>query len=98
VQAAQAEVGRAKAAVEKAKADLDLAYVRSPRDGRVLKIHARPGEVVSKQEEGILKLGQTDQMYAVAEVYETKPRLVKCAWDSAPQLPVMHLLGNCRAR
>lgn len=71
VQAAQAEVDRAKAVVDTAKADLELAYVRSPKDGRILKVHARPGEVVSKQEEGILKLGQTDQMYAVAEVYET---------------------------
>ncbi|MDM9383662.1 ABC exporter membrane fusion protein [Chlorogloeopsis sp. ULAP01] len=71
VQAAQAEVDKAKAAVEQAKANLELSYVRSPRDGRILKIHARPGEVVSNQGEGILKLGQTDQMYAVAEVYET---------------------------
>ena len=71
VQAAQAEVDKALASVEKAKADLEIAYVRSPKDGRVLKIHARPGEVVSDQKEGILKLGQTDQMYAVAEVYET---------------------------
>ena len=45
--------------------------MRSPRDGRVLKIHTRAGEVVSNQGEGILKLGQTDQMYVVAEVYET---------------------------
>lgn len=71
VQTAQAEVNQAIAAVEKAKADLELAYVRSPRDGRVLKIHTRAGEVVSNQGEGILKLGQTDQMYVVAEVYET---------------------------
>jgi HlyD family secretion protein len=71
VQAVQAEVDKAIAAVEQAKANLELAYVRSPRDGRILKIHARPGEVVSNQGEGILKLGQTDQMYAVAEVYET---------------------------
>ncbi|PSB48931.1 HlyD family secretion protein [Cyanosarcina cf. burmensis CCALA 770] len=71
VQTAQAEVNQTSAAVEKAKADLELAYVRSPRDGRVLKIHTRAGEVVSNQGEGILKLGQTDRMYVVAEVYET---------------------------
>lgn len=71
VQTAQAEVNQASAAVEKAKVDLELAYVRSPRDGRVLKIHTRAGEVVSNQGEGILKLGQTDRMYVVAEVYET---------------------------
>ncbi|RAM50000.1 MAG: HlyD family secretion protein [Hapalosiphonaceae cyanobacterium JJU2] len=71
VQAAQAEVDQAVAAVEQAKANLELSYVRSPRNGRILKIHTRSGEVVSNQGEGILKLGQTDQMYAVAEVYET---------------------------
>lgn len=69
VQAAQAEVNHAIAAVKKAKADLDLAYVRSPRDGRILKIYTWPGEVVKT--EGIADLGQTDQMYVVAEVYES---------------------------
>ncbi|HAX77664.1 MAG TPA: HlyD family secretion protein, partial [Cyanobacteria bacterium UBA11372] len=71
VQAAQATVDKALASVEKAKADLETAYVRSPKDGRILKLHARPGEAISNQGEGIFKLGQTDQMYAVAEVYET---------------------------
>jgi HlyD family secretion protein len=69
VQAAQAEVNNAIASVKKAQADLDLAYVRSPRDGRILKIHTWPGEVVGNQ--GIAELGQTDQMYVVAEVYES---------------------------
>ena len=69
VQAAQAEVDSAIIAVEKARADLDLAYVRSPINGQILKIHAWPGEVVGDQ--GIVDLGQTNQMYAVAEVYET---------------------------
>lgn len=71
VQAAQAAVDKALASVEKAKADLETAYVRSPKSGRILKIHTRPGEAISNQGEGIFKLGQTDQMYAVAEVYET---------------------------
>ena len=69
VQASQAEVNNAIASVKKAQADLDLAYVRSPRDGRILKIHTWPGEVVGN--EGIAELGQTDQMYVVAEVYES---------------------------
>jgi len=34
-----------------------------------LKIHARPGEIVSDR--GIAELGQTNQMYVVAEVYQT---------------------------
>lgn len=69
VQEAQAEIDNAKAAVQKAQADLDLTYVRSPIDSQILKIHTRPGEIVSNK--GIAELGQTDQMYAVAEIYDT---------------------------
>jgi HlyD family secretion protein len=68
VQAAQAEINKALANVAKARADLDLSYVRSPLDGQVLKIHSRPGEMVDSK--GIVALGQTDQMNVVAEVYE----------------------------
>jgi HlyD family secretion protein len=68
VQAAQAEVNSAIAAVKRAQADLELAYVKAPIDGQILKIHTSPGEVVKT--DGIADLGQTDQMYVVAEVYE----------------------------
>jgi HlyD family secretion protein len=69
VQVAQAEVDGAIAAVTQAQADLNLSYVRAPKDAQVLKIHTRPGEIVSNR--GIAELGQTNQMYAVAEIYET---------------------------
>ena len=69
VQLAQAELETAQAAVFRAQAELDLAYVRSPRDSQILKIHTWPGEIISN--EGIVEIGQTDQMYVVAEVYET---------------------------
>ncbi|HAJ63599.1 MAG TPA: HlyD family secretion protein [Cyanobacteria bacterium UBA8543] len=75
VQAAQAEVDSALAAVETAQADLDLAYVRAPKASQILKIYTFPGEVVGK--DGIADLGQTDQMYVVAEVYETDVNQVK---------------------
>lgn len=75
VQVAQAELESAQTAVEKARADLDLAYVRAPKQGRILKIHARPGEVVGQR--GIFALGQTEQMYVKAEVYETDIRQVR---------------------
>ncbi|BDA73947.1 heterocyst specific ABC-transporter, membrane fusion protein DevB homolog [Calothrix sp. PCC 7716] len=90
VQAAQAEVDKATAAVVKAKADLEVAYVKAPKDGRILKIHTRSGEAVSNQGDGILKLGQTDQMYAVAEVYETdisKVRLGQTATITSDAFP-----------
>ncbi|MFN6561216.1 MAG: ABC exporter membrane fusion protein [Nostoc sp. ChiSLP01] len=69
VQAAQAEVLKASAAANKAKAELAQAYIRAPIAGRILDIYVKPGEVVSS--EGIVELGQTSQMQVVAEVYET---------------------------
>ena len=75
VQAAQAEVNSAIASVKKAQAELALAYVRSPRDGQVLKIHTWDGEIVGNN--GIVELGQTNQMIAVAEVYETDVKRLK---------------------
>jgi len=69
VQAAQAQVNRAIAAVQQAKAQLDLAYVRVPQDSVVLDIHTRPGELISS--DGIVELGKTSQMTAVLEVYES---------------------------
>lgn len=57
------------AQLQRAKAELDLAVVRSPITGRVLEVHAREGERVGP--DGIAELGQTDAMYAIAEVYET---------------------------
>jgi HlyD family secretion protein len=68
VNVARAQVAAAQARVARAQADLDLATVRSPQDGQVLKIHTRPGELVGTQ--GIISLGQTQRMVAVAEVYE----------------------------
>jgi HlyD family secretion protein len=75
VQAAQAEVNQALAAVKRAQANLDQAYVKSPRDTQVLKIHNRPGEIIAP--EGIAELGETSQMYAVAEIYESDIKEVK---------------------
>ena len=70
VEVALAEVREAQAAVEKAQAELDLAYIKAPQAGQIIKILTRPGEVVSSNE-GIATIGQTSQMYAVAEVYES---------------------------
>lgn len=68
VNVARSQVAAAQARVVRAQADLDLAMVRSPQDGQVLNIHTRPGELVGSQ--GIISLGQTQRMVAVAEVYE----------------------------
>ncbi|MFQ4140976.1 ABC exporter membrane fusion protein [Chlorogloeopsis sp. ULAP02] len=68
VQAAQADVESAKAAVAQAQADFDLSVVRAPIDGQILRIYTWPGEVIGNQ--GIAQIGRTNQMYVVAEVYE----------------------------
>lgn len=70
IQQAEAEVASAMAAVEQAKADLELAYIKAPAAGRILKIKARAGETVLEKD-GIAELGQTDEMIVVAEVYES---------------------------
>lgn len=69
VQAAQAEVNRAIATRNQAKASFEQTSVRSPVDGEVLNIHTRSGEVVSM--DGIVEIGQTRQMQAIAEVYQS---------------------------
>ncbi|WP_013323704.1 ABC exporter membrane fusion protein [Gloeothece verrucosa] len=76
IEVAKAELESAKTAVDKAKADLKLAYVTSPKDGQILKIHTWAGEMVSR-DQGIVELGQTSQMYVTAEVYETDITRVK---------------------
>ena len=57
------------AELEAARAELDMASVRTPAAGRVLRIHAKGGERVGP--EGIAEIGATDEMEVVAEVYET---------------------------
>jgi HlyD family secretion protein len=73
---AEAEVREAQAAVQTAQAELDRAYITSPQTGTVIKIMTRPGEVVAS-DEGIVRIGQTSQMYAVAEVYQSDIGKVK---------------------
>ena len=75
VQVAQANINQARASVKQAQAKLDQAYIKAPRSGVILDIYAHPGEVVGT--DGILELGQTQQMYAVAEVYQSDVHKVK---------------------
>ncbi len=67
--ASQAEINRAIAAMNLAKANLKQAEVRSPQNGQIFEIHTHPGELVST--DGIADIGQTSQMYVIAEVYES---------------------------
>ncbi len=68
IEAATAQVQSAIAAVAEAKANLDQLYVQSPRSGQIIQLHTYPGEKIA--EAGIATLGQTQQMMAIAEVYQ----------------------------
>ncbi|MEH2071880.1 MAG: HlyD family secretion protein [Nostoc sp.] len=91
---AQAEVESAQATVDKIKAQLAQVYVRVPKPGQILEINTRAGETVGN--DGIVDFGQTDQMYVVAEVYQSDihkvrhGQLVRVTSDSLPQ----ELLGR----
>jgi HlyD family secretion protein len=75
VRIAQAELESAVAARRRAQQELNTAYVRASITGQVLRIHALPGELA--REAGVLDLGQTEEMHAVAEVYESEIRRIK---------------------
>ncbi len=75
VQVAQAELQSAIAVVKQAKADYELTAIRSPIDGQILDVNVRAGEVVGNK--GIAEIGKTNQMYVVAEVYETDIKKVR---------------------
>jgi HlyD family secretion protein len=75
VQGAQAELARAQATARQAQAELAEAYVRAPSAGEILKVHSRAGE--SPSDKGIVEMGQTSRMVAVAEVYESDVRKLR---------------------
>jgi HlyD family secretion protein len=72
---AEEEVKVALANLEKAKADFGNAVVKSPIDGQIIKVHTKDNESVGNN--GIMELGRTSQMYAIAEVDENLVSRVK---------------------
>ncbi len=63
------QLSQARAQMAKVRTDLVQSELRAPIDGTVLRITARPGE--RPGDAGVLELGATDRMEAVAEVYES---------------------------
>ncbi|MAI27617.1 MAG: hypothetical protein CMN75_16460 [Spirochaeta sp.] len=61
--------------VEEARALLEEKLIRSPINGRLLRMNARPGEIVGSTP--IASLGETETMVAVAEVHANEIRLVR---------------------
>lgn len=78
----------ARAALREAQVALERMRVRSPIDGQVVQVYARDGERVGP--DGIVELGRTQDMYAIAEVYETdigRVRLGQRATVTSQALP-----------
>ena len=72
---AESRIAGAEAAVNRQQAELERAHLRAPFAGRVLDVLVDAGELAGA--EGVLELGRVQQMYAIAEVYETDIRHVK---------------------
>lgn len=72
---AATDLAAAQAAVEQARSDLDRARVLAPRDGSIIEVVARAGE--RPPADGLLQMGNTEQMEAEVEVFQTMvPRVV----------------------
>jgi HlyD family secretion protein len=83
----EAAIRSAEAAVTTAEAQLDLAIVRAPMDGQILKVQTYAGERIG--DDPILQMSDTNDMHVVAEVYETdigKVRAGQTAIVTSPAL------------
>ncbi|MBI2191120.1 MAG: HlyD family efflux transporter periplasmic adaptor subunit [Planctomycetes bacterium] len=70
-----------------AQARLEWSILKAPSAGEILKIFIRPGEQTGSSP--ILKMGNTRQMYAVAEVYETDIGLVRKGQPASVSSPAL---------
>lgn len=74
VAVARRNLDAALAELERARNDLEKAFIRAPGDGTVIAIHAREGE--RPDAAGVLDLGDIAQMTAEVEVYQSDIRRV----------------------
>lgn len=78
---AQAQVESAIALVNQAEVDLDLTIIKAPIDGEIIDINAYPGENISS-DQGIVEIGNTQEMIVVAEIYESDISKVKLGQET----------------
>jgi HlyD family secretion protein len=78
---AQVEVESARRNLQLAEAKLARTIIRAPQDGEILKIITHTGEAIgmagSSNSTSILDMGNTRQMFVVAEVYESDIKQVR---------------------
>lgn len=87
VAAARAELEAATAAAAEARVNLEEITVRSPQAGQILEIHTRPGETIT--EDGIVTLGQTQQMLAVADIYQSDIAKIQLGQSAEIESPTL---------
>jgi hypothetical protein len=101
---AQSRVAAAEAALAKARADAELARVRAPMEGTILRIFARPGDQVGS--DGLMEMADLSRLDVVADVFETdlaacarvrRPRSSSPARRSATRPPCARSAGRCAA-
>jgi len=88
IQIAEAQVKATEASLKRAEVELEKSFIKSPQSGVVLEVMARPGETISG--DGLLRLAQTQDMRAIAEVYESdiqKLELGQPVTLTSPSLP-----------
>lgn len=73
---AQAELEKAIAILKQAQVDLDLTTIKAPIEGEIIDIKAYPGENIDNAD-GVVEIGNTQQMLVIAEVYESDISKVK---------------------
>jgi HlyD family secretion protein len=87
LQRSEAEIRLARADLRRAQEESEMTVVRSPIDGQILKVHARNGEKVN--DDGIVEIADNEQMYAIAEVYETDVSKVQVGQKAKVTTPVL---------
>jgi HlyD family secretion protein len=102
--ASAAQLQSLEKALATATQKLDLAVIRAPCDGRILRIVTRAGETIGPRP--LLELGDTEHMYATAEVFETDVRFLRKGQSatvtsdalSAPLKGVVESIGTTVAK
>ncbi|WP_299406557.1 HlyD family efflux transporter periplasmic adaptor subunit [Acaryochloris sp. IP29b_bin.148] len=93
---AQIDLASAQSNLELAKARMTRTIIRAPKAGQVLKVLVREGESIptvanqgKNAKQAIIEMGNTRQMYVVAEVYETDINKVQIGQIATISSPVI---------
>lgn len=86
---AERQVDEARAALKQTEADLAVTEIRSPSAATVLRVHTRAGEKIG--DKGVVSIGDIEQMYAIAEVYEADLARLAIGQSARVRIPTLKL-------